>query len=454
MIRAFFEGPAGSGKTHHLIAEAVTAAKDVLVDPNQKLLALTFMNGARHRLNLRFRDVPQLRSRFVCLTFDSFARMVVHRRRSVLRALSDQRHAPGLSEFDRTCIDAARLLEILSVSTWVAMSYPLVVVDEAQDLSPHRFRILKALGETTCLIAAADEFQNLNEDIDSSGVVTWLRGANKAVELTQIRRTSKDGLLRVAGALRGGIAVCESLQFVEGPFAHHKGAGMKLIECPAKNTGRLAWTVADELSAMRGDAVVLTPDMKGTVVRNVLRTVHSEAFNRNKAKGIKFGPFPLSLERREEEDASELLSCITGDGPFPLRSVIEAIAALKKPVCRHVCDRLERARNVRGETEVRRERLGEIICDVLRDISRFHFRSVSGRRVMTIHQAKNREFREVVVLWPHTATGTPHHQRRLLYNAITRAQDRCSVVIFGQGRAKKAPFASGASDDESETTPQ
>ena len=75
MIRAFFEGPAGSGKTHQLIDATVAASRDVFLDNDQKVLALTFMNGARHRLNLRFARAPAFRERFVRQTFDSFARL-------------------------------------------------------------------------------------------------------------------------------------------------------------------------------------------------------------------------------------------------------------------------------------------------------------------------------------------------------------------------------------------
>lgn len=60
---------------------------------------------------------------------------------------------------------------------------------------------------------------------------------------------------------------------------------------------------------------------------------------------------------------------------------------------------------------------------------------------MTIPRAKNREFRHVLVLWPFSVTGTPEHQRRLLYDAVTRAKELCSVVVFGQNRTAKAPFA-------------
>jgi ATP-dependent exoDNAse (exonuclease V) beta subunit len=46
------------------------------------------------------------------------------------------------------------------------------------------------------------------------------------------------------------------------------------------------------------------------------------------------------------------------------------------------------------------------------------------------------------VLWPpYSVTENMEHQRRLLYKAITRAKERCSVVVFGQGRTGKPPFA-------------
>jgi superfamily I DNA/RNA helicase len=60
---------------------------------------------------------------------------------------------------------------------------------------------------------------------------------------------------------------------------------------------------------------------------------------------------------------------------------------------------------------------------------------------MTVHTAKNREFEGVIVLWPFNATGTPEHQRRLLYNAITRAQRWCTIVVQSRDMLTKPPFA-------------
>ncbi|TWR52141.1 hypothetical protein FIV41_26660 [Pseudomonas marginalis] len=50
-------------------------------------------------------------------------------------------------------------------------------------------------------------------------------------------------------------------------------------------------------------------------------------------------------------------------------------------------------------------------------------------RALTVHGAKNREFDLVIVLWPAAIRGNDEQQRRLLYNAITRAKQQCLVLV-------------------------
>jgi UvrD-like helicase C-terminal domain len=64
-----------------------------------------------------------------------------------------------------------------------------------------------------------------------------------------------------------------------------------------------------------------------------------------------------------------------------------------------------------------------------------------GIPVMSIHGAKNRQFRHVVVLWPHGVRGDARQRRRLLYNAITRAQLSCTVFVRGRELVHEPPFA-------------
>ena len=62
---------------------------------------------------------------------------------------------------------------------------------------------------------------------------------------------------------------------------------------------------------------------------------------------------------------------------------------------------------------------------------------------MTIHQAKNREFPIVIVLWPFRVPGDLMLVRRWLYNAITRAKRRAIVIVEDpqKKRLNAPPFA-------------
>ncbi|CAN7723805.1 ATP-binding domain-containing protein [Variovorax sp. LjRoot130] len=60
---------------------------------------------------------------------------------------------------------------------------------------------------------------------------------------------------------------------------------------------------------------------------------------------------------------------------------------------------------------------------------------------MTVHGAKNREFDDVIVLWPAAIGGSDDQKRRLLYNAVTRAKERCLVLVQAQSSRGQAPFA-------------
>src|SRR5712692_6373785 len=110
-MQAFFEGPAGSGKTHRLIERAKQLVSDGALDGDTRLLALTFMNGARRRLTGKLAAARSPRCPFRCLTFDSFARIIVARRRAVLRQMPKAvEQARSMNEFDAACFLAACLL--------------------------------------------------------------------------------------------------------------------------------------------------------------------------------------------------------------------------------------------------------------------------------------------------------------------------------------------------------
>lgn len=99
---------------------------------------------------------------------------------------------------------AAGLLENEAVQKWVARSFPLILVDEAQDLDEYRMRILQGLSPSCRIVAAADAFQCLQNGRDTAHLMGWLEGAGQTHRLTQVRRTTQQGLLAAALAVREG----------------------------------------------------------------------------------------------------------------------------------------------------------------------------------------------------------------------------------------------------------
>lgn len=439
----FFEGAAGTGKTHNLVGRAGEIVQDGVLGEGQKLLALTFMNGARRRLDARLGENPTFRRRFDCQTFDVFARTLAARRRSLITPAM-QTQADALSEFDGPCALAAGLLDNEGVRQWVTRSFPLVLVDEAQDLDEHRMRILQGLSASCRIVAAADAFQCLHNGRDTAPLMGWLEGAGETHHLTQVRRTTQQGLLAAALAVREGRdmkAVLTARTAQNG--TSWSGAGFRLVEASIRNnnSGLLAWVIANDINQRQGSVVVLTPDANHQVIRAALQTVQTKQHVYKKS-GATFGPYPHTWDRHDNEEANALLSDIA----LPETASCADLRTLLTPLAEHApiaqaINRMDRLRRAHGQMDFTAAQVTEFVREAVRNRSRLGFRQQRGHLVMTIQRGKNREFPNVIVLWPHTATGSPEHLRRLLYNGITRAQNHCTVIVLGQNRMNGPPFA-------------
>ncbi len=438
----FFEGAAGTGKTHNLIGRAREIVRDGALGEGHKLLALTFMNGSRRRLDARLAENSEFRRRFECQTFDVFARTLAARRRSLITPEMRSK-AEALNEFDGPCATVAAMLEQESVRKWVARSFPLVLVDEAQDLDEYRMRILQGLTLSCRIVAAADAFQCLQNGRDTASLMGWLEGAGQTHHLTLVRRTNQQGLLAAALAVREGRdvkAVLTAKTFDKR--TEWNGAGFRLIETPAtqKNAELLAWVIANDISQRRGPVVILTPDACNAIIRSALNSVQTKQHKRN--SGSTFGPYPCIWERHYNEEVDTLLADIELPEAASYRDwcILLTPLASQAPV-EQAISRIDRLRRTHGQKVFTATQVTKFVRESLRNLSRLGFRQQSGHRAMTIQHAKNREFPNVIVLWPHTVPGSSEHLRRLLYNGITRAQNHCTVIVLGNGRLNAAPFA-------------
>ncbi|MGC8476943.1 MAG: ATP-binding domain-containing protein [Acetobacteraceae bacterium] len=414
------EGAAGCGKTVRLIGALEDALADAPLRDGQRVLALTFMHGARRRLHDKLRGVAGVRGRLHCVTVDSFAQRLVGRWRSLATALG----APTLrpDQYDEQCDAAGYLLEQPNVAAWVVASFPIVLVDEAQDLKPQRLRMISALVGPTRLMIAADDFQCLDPSLRPSPCVTWLRQACTPITLTQTHRTHVSGLLDAAAAIRAGRAPANGQGF---KILAAKGVGMAAVYL----TNAIAW---------RGGGAVITPALTGGFAQSVVQKVGEKPLGTRQN-----GPYTIHWERSEEDEADALLAEFRLSAGAGLSDTIAALRRL--PASGIVRDAISWAQRQVHAAGVTRFDQAEVSAVVRRHMAlrRHHAGGDQATFVaMTVQQAKNREFEGVVVLWPYQVGGDTEHKRRLLYNAITRARRWCTVIVQNEKMLAAPPFAS------------
>lgn len=430
-----FTGAAGTGKTTRLLEKLEWRLKESPLLSDQRVVALTRMHGSRFRMIDRLAESPA--SRIVdCMTLDRFAWELVGRWRSRLRELGSA--APAEFEYDATCDAAALLLRDPAIAAWVHNRFPVVIIDEFQDCRSGRLDIARGLSTKADLLVAADAFQDLSET-GQSPAVGWLDSAAEVEHLTTVHRTSDTGLLQAALALRRGNPVASA-------------GNAKFFAAPNPNVAAgflargIAWSGGNEV-------VVISPttEENSPFVRDTFKRLAAKPFEKN---GKKYGPYTVHWERSRESlerDLCERLNLAVDDG-----AIVRAPAFAPGPklpgqiVVEQWLDRQRRVcgRNVFSSSELR--------AAVHRSVQLLRAQPSrrSGLRAMTVHQAKNREFDNVLVLWPVQVPSDPEAQRRLLYNALTRAKKLATVIVQDpaprKSRLRAPPFSMSANEGSRE----
>jgi hypothetical protein len=420
-----FTGAAGMGKTFQLMRREESTLDGAPLADGQKVLALTFMHGSRRRLDDRLRALRGLRGRFSCMTIDRFAWELCTRWRSLRRAES----LPELTEdqYDATCNAAGALMEREDVRKWVARTYPHVLVDEAQDLTLERLRIIRALEPIVAMHAAADEFQCLSARLRPNPAIAWMKTRCQPLELQVQRRTSQAGLIAAAHAIRAGRIVV---------------AGQNFVVRAAPGTppyNQAAATVANAIRWNGGaDIAVITPSRSGGFATGVINRVGMSPIGQQQN-----GPYHIVWELSDQEFMNEHAGnlILPEDGNYD--ATIEALCAPGRHPAALMCrDWVARSRKLTGVTTFPPELVREQLKLCFTRHRRFSRGHSSRFAAMTVHQAKNREFEGVIVLWPYTVAGDAEQKRRLLYNAVTRAKRWCTIVVQNNNILQQPPFAS------------
>lgn len=415
-----FTGGAGCGKTHRLMTALVEHLRNRPLAEGQKVLALTYMHGSRRRLEERLALLRLPARPYECATIDSFAARIVRRWRSLLGQLGLE--FPAVENYTGNTEAAAVLLEQDVVSRWVAVTHPVLLIDEAQDLDRSRLAIIRVLARHVELFIAADEFQCLDEALRPNPFCTWLSAAHASTELTHPQRTEIPALLTAAGALRNGQAPAS-----DGPFKIAPGHQVALAGTFLAN--ELGWYGA------RKRVAVITPSA-GRFANDVVAWVAERKTKQGN------GPFKIHWERSDERAKTDYINQLGLTPNISAEQLRVCVAAAgDHRVATDVCAYLDKQRRAQGRTVFSAVEVESVIHQSFSNRRRFGSHDGNGFKAMTVHGAKNREFDNVVVLWPAAIGGDDEQRRRLLYNAVTRAKSRCLVLVQSGAALAMPPFA-------------
>jgi UvrD-like helicase C-terminal domain/AAA domain len=419
-----FMGPAGVGKTFHLMNATHDALLARPLEEGQRVLALSFMHGSRRRLDDRLRKVSGLRNRFACVTVDRFAWELCIRWRSLRR----HEGQPDLQEqqYEATCDAAGFLMEKDEVRDWVARSYPYVVIDEAQDLRPERLRILRALETKVTMLAAADEFQCLIPALRPSPAMEWLNERCRPLTLSAQHRTEQAALISAAHAIRSGKSIVA-------------GRNLTVMAAPGRPPFEFAAACVANAIAWNGgnDIAIITPSKAGGFVSTAIERVASGPVGKKKN-----GPFRIHWEQSDKDIAEHYASNLNLPADGELIATLESLNATGSHPAIGMCrEMILRSYSLTGRRHFEHEFVRQQLTMSFSRCQRFVRTDANRIKAMTVHQAKNREFEGVVILWPYRVAGDAEQQRRLLYNGITRAKRWCAIVVQGHDLLKIPPFA-------------
>jgi superfamily I DNA/RNA helicase len=420
-------GQAGTGKTTWLMEKVREKGPGLISSEHQRLLAITRMHGARRRVQTKLREcAPGIRCSVS--TIDGFALSILNRWRTVLgwskpiQSVSTEADFGETlfaieADFERVRAAATRLLQYTTVKHIINATYPLIAVDEFQDCHGSLLEFIKALSSCSTLLLAADDFQLLDTSVSGCPAVEWakeLRTDQRAeiTELTACHRTSTQGILEAARCLRENIQATETT--------------VPVICCPREEP--MAWKMIEKLvfntKPWTGTTALICPS-HDPFIQKVLNSCNAQLQKRN------CRPIHWDVEYSTKEEQDKIRESL---GLAETRGKTEGQWVQPNmpldPIGAHVVARSQRFARLKGLKSIPRLLLEQHVDSLVHE--RRAYRDYNPlRAVMTVHGAKNREFDNVFVVWTYKLPPDKDQQRRLLYNAVTRAQNNCTILVWG-----------------------
>jgi superfamily I DNA/RNA helicase len=309
---------------------------------------------------------------------------------------------------------AADILRNPTVARLIAASYPLIVIDEFQDCIGEKLNLVSALAAAAQLILAADAFQLLDCAVSGCPAVEWVEsltqsGLKEHHNLTEPWRFTNRKIFSAASALR------DSRRDQSRAVTVYYGPAL-----PA------AWRIMERLflgwygsPRWTGSTALISPS-SGGVIDDVVRLLAEQTTK----KGYK--PIRWTRHAASEDEQASLFEALGVSSDHLDESDWQPGTDANNLHAAEVSNRAKRFAHLRGLKKIPKHLISSL-AEQLVHTSRAHSRKSSRFIVTTIHGAKNCQFDNVCVLWSYQIPPDRELQRRLLYNAITRAKMNCIV---------------------------
>jgi superfamily I DNA/RNA helicase len=432
MVQPFFVGgEAGAGKTRRLMEEAALFGGRLISKPHQRALAMAVMHGARRQLHSTLsRFCPALP--VTVSTVHSFALRVVNRWRRCLGLAAPvticdtschlaELHERTQATFEEVIHLACKLLESATVKETLAESYPLVIVDEFQDCVGSTLQFVQALGDSTKLLLGADHFQLLSDEVEGCPAVDWIQrlrreGKVEYVELAGCHRTNAPAILQAAHALRNNV---KATQCTVPVYYGYQPAQVAYRICERFTR----WSGVKQITEGTCALVVLSVD---DVQLHKLLESFRQQLERKSSRRVNWS-HGVSEEQHQNELFAEL--GLSSDAIPGTEWSAKHLALSGRALA--VAEDVARFSKLRGISTIPHVLVVQF-AKLAAHNARAFARTSPRCQVLTVHGAKNREFDHVFVFWGYKNSGwSIEQQRRLLYNAVTRAKVDCTILVLG-----------------------
>lgn len=430
MANKGYIGQAGTGKTTKIIEDLNDLVKPEEWAKTSSILAITYMHGSRRRLENKLSPFVKKGVRVNCMTIDAFCLHIVQRYKSYLGIKSQIIVSDNVDENTKLeeekklicgihtiCQIATELLDFKIVKEVMKFSYPIIVVDEFQDCEEGHLQIIKKISENNSLLIAADDFQKLDNELNSLAV-NWLNESIICEELSTIFRTNDNKILNSARALRNNTQAEDA---IEVKFVASKDLA--------------AWTVASQIewySKMeqegRSLALISPVGQKNAFIRDTLNRLQ-RGFEKSNLR-----PHPFIIESEKKITVDEVLKKCTGLGKKIVLTVemLESWKTIDDICLQMAITYTKRIMKLRNSNSISVDEFKRALSSRLHFASTFLSIKKDNRVFLTVHGAKNREFDDVFILWPqYGLVGNELYLRKLMYNAVTRARRKVILIVQG-----------------------